>query len=87
MSKSGILKNCLKGTSSCFQQKCSLSTTAIKSGKRINVSKPIVDMDGDEMTRIIWQNIKEKVKKKLFFQFLTDLLFFNNLFQSSSSPM
>ena len=30
-------------------------------GKRIKVANPIVEMDGDEMTRIIWQFIKEKL--------------------------
>jgi len=29
--------------------------------KRIEVTKPVVDMDGDEMTRIIWADIKEKL--------------------------
>lgn len=29
--------------------------------KRIKVAKPVVEMDGDEMTRIIWQFIKDKV--------------------------
>ncbi|CAB1313785.1 unnamed protein product [Coregonus sp. 'balchen'] len=29
--------------------------------KRIKVSQPVVEMDGDEMTRIIWEFIKEKV--------------------------
>jgi isocitrate dehydrogenase len=28
---------------------------------RIKVAKPVVDLDGDEMTRIIWAWIKEKV--------------------------
>ena len=28
--------------------------------KRIKVKNPVVEMDGDEMTRIIWQMIKEK---------------------------
>jgi isocitrate dehydrogenase len=28
---------------------------------KIKVANPIVDMDGDEMTRIIWQNIKDKL--------------------------
>jgi len=28
-------------------------------GKKIKVANPVVDMDGDEMTRIIWQLIKE----------------------------
>jgi isocitrate dehydrogenase len=30
-------------------------------GKKIKVENPVVDMDGDEMTRIIWQLIKEKL--------------------------
>ena len=30
-------------------------------GARIKVDNPVVDLDGDEMTRIIWQNIKENV--------------------------
>ena len=30
-------------------------------GARIKVANPVVDLDGDEMTRIIWANIKEKV--------------------------
>jgi len=28
---------------------------------KIKVDNPVVDMDGDEMTRIIWKWIKEKV--------------------------
>ncbi len=28
---------------------------------KIKVANPIVDLDGDEMTRIIWKMIKEKV--------------------------
>ena len=28
---------------------------------RITVRNPIVEMDGDEMTRIIWQRIREKL--------------------------
>ncbi len=28
---------------------------------KIKVKNPVVEMDGDEMTRIIWQNIKDKV--------------------------
>lgn len=31
--------------------------------KRIKVDQPVVEMDGDEMTRIIWEFIKEKVIK------------------------
>ncbi|NWQ83329.1 IDHP dehydrogenase, partial [Columbina picui] len=29
--------------------------------KRIKVANPVVEMDGDEMTRIIWAFIKEKL--------------------------
>jgi isocitrate dehydrogenase len=28
---------------------------------KIKVAKPIVELDGDEMTRIIWQMIKDKL--------------------------
>lgn len=30
-------------------------------GKKIYVKNPIVDIDGDEMTRIIWKMIRQKV--------------------------
>ena len=29
---------------------------------KIKVENPVVDLDGDEMTRIIWNMIKDKVK-------------------------
>lgn len=29
---------------------------------KIDVANPVVDLDGDEMTRIIWDLIKKKVK-------------------------
>ena len=29
--------------------------------KKIKVTNPVVEMDGDEMTRIIWGNIKKQV--------------------------
>lgn len=35
-------------------------------GKRIKVDKPVVELDGDEMTRIIW----EKIKDRLIFPYL-----------------
>lgn len=28
---------------------------------KIKVDNPVVDLDGDEMTRVIWQQIKDKV--------------------------
>ena len=31
--------------------------------KRIQVTGPVVELDGDEMTRIIWQKIREEVCK------------------------
>ena len=37
------------------------------SDKRIKVAKPVVELDGDEMTRIIWANIKEKVSYQLIY--------------------
>jgi len=36
---------------------------------RIKVKNPVVDLDGDEMTRIIWAIIKEKVLKIPFICF------------------
>lgn len=35
--------------------------------KKIKVKNPVVELDGDEMTRIIWQDIKKKV---LFISFV-----------------
>ena len=29
--------------------------------QKINVTNPIVELDGDEMTRIIWKFIKDKL--------------------------
>lgn len=29
--------------------------------KKVQVANPVVDIDGDEMTRVIWQWIKDKV--------------------------
>lgn len=34
---------------------------SLDADKRIKVANPVVEMDGDEMTRIIWAFIKEKV--------------------------
>ncbi len=30
-------------------------------GKKIKVANPVCDLDGDEMTRIIWKMIKDKL--------------------------
>jgi isocitrate dehydrogenase len=32
-----------------------------QSFKKVKVANPVVELDGDEMTRIIWKWIKEKV--------------------------
>ena len=38
---------------------------------KINVSTPVVEIDGDEMTRIIWELIREKFIKASFgFRFI-----------------
>jgi len=37
--------------------------------KKVKVSKPVVDVDGDEMTKIIWAWIKEKVIESLNYFF------------------
>ena len=33
---------------------------------KIKVKNPVVELDGDEMTRIIWSFIKEKTNPSLF---------------------
>ena len=38
----------------------SLTSSAACAG-RIPVAKPVVEMDGDEMTRIIWHKIRERM--------------------------
>uniref|UniRef100_A0AC34GGA3 Isopropylmalate dehydrogenase-like domain-containing protein n=1 Tax=Panagrolaimus sp. ES5 TaxID=591445 RepID=A0AC34GGA3_9BILA len=38
-----------------------LSTTTPLNRQKIKVKNPVVDMDGDEMTRIIWSDIKKKL--------------------------
>ncbi|XP_033105686.1 isocitrate dehydrogenase [NADP], mitochondrial-like [Anneissia japonica] len=44
------------------------------SGKRIEVAKPVVELDGDEMTRVIW----EKIKETLIFPYLKlDCLYYD----------
>jgi len=43
--------------SSCVIQRARYATV----GKKIKVAKPVVEMDGDEMTRIIWQKIRNEL--------------------------
>jgi hypothetical protein len=42
-----------------------LSTRALQT--KIDVANPVVELDGDEMTRIIWQRIKDEVWPVLMF--------------------
>ncbi|KAK2759795.1 Isocitrate dehydrogenase [NADP], mitochondrial precursor (Oxalosuccinate decarboxylase) [Arachnomyces sp. PD_36] len=39
----------------------SVQTRTMATQKKIQVKNPVVELDGDEMTRIIWQDIKDKV--------------------------
>ena len=41
--------------------------------QKITVENPVVELDGDEMTRIIWKKIREEVR--LFHRSLRDLLY------------
>jgi isocitrate dehydrogenase len=34
--------------------------------QKIVVQNPVVELDGDEMTRIIWKKIREEVRSALF---------------------
>ena len=34
--------------------------------QKVKVANPVVELDGDEMTRIIWKWIKEKVSLDLY---------------------
>lgn len=51
-------KNCILIVHDLFLKKKLFPDSNVK---RIEASKPVVEMDGDEMTRIIWQFIKEKL--------------------------
>lgn len=35
--------------------------TGFANHKKIKVAKPVVEMDGDEMTRVLWKLIKDKL--------------------------
>ncbi len=35
---------------------------------KVKVANPVVELDGDEMTRIIWKWIKEKVSKAIYME-------------------
>lgn len=44
-----------------MSKRCIQSKAAFNICGKINVENPIVELDGDEMTRIIWKDIKEKL--------------------------
>lgn len=48
--------------------KFSVSRRAFATFSKVKVANPVVELDGDEMTRIIWKWIKEKVSKVIFLQ-------------------
>ena len=39
------------------------------SGNKIVVKNPVVELDGDEMTRIIWKKIREEVSENFSLPF------------------
>ena len=39
----------------------SVQKRGFASFKKVKVANPVVDIDGDEMTRVIWQWIKDRV--------------------------
>ena len=51
---------------------------------KIKVKNPVVELDGDEMTRIIWQWIRER----LILPYLdVDLLYFDLSVETATPPM
>lgn len=55
-----MLKSLIKQNNICSLASATRNYAAYN-GPRIKVDNPVVDLDGDEMTRIIWQNIKENL--------------------------
>ncbi|KAI3976363.1 hypothetical protein MKX01_026371 [Papaver californicum] len=58
----GVFFRTQNKTQDCFRRssrRCFVSASAVY---RIKVQNPIVEMDGDEMTRVIWKMIKDKLR-------------------------
>ena len=36
----------------------------VEAAAKIKVENPVAELDGDEMTRVIWQLIKDKVRQR-----------------------
>ena len=47
---------------------------------KLKVANPVVDLDGDEMTRIIWQWIKDKVSQILNLLMIVNTFIFYSIF-------
>ncbi len=75
-----MLSTGVLGRSLVVSSRCMAAAAGSKKIKKIKVANPVVDLDGDEMTRIIWADIKKKVGR--FFglrpQFLSSLFLFLN---------
>ncbi|KAL1490437.1 hypothetical protein ABEB36_013131 [Hypothenemus hampei] len=57
----GTFTKLCKRSNQLFGSKQGTFSRKYSDGKRILVKNPVVEMDGDEMTRIIWQKIKESL--------------------------
>lgn len=58
------LRNALSSSSALSTMSSKTILPAVmnySTGKRIKVEKQVVELDGDEMTRVIWENIREKL--------------------------
>ena len=52
--------------------------------EKIKMATPLVEMDGDEMTRILWQMIKDELLLP-FIELNTDCLLYTSLHQSGKT--
>ncbi len=61
MATKSLLTNLSRASTVAVKQHQHQSQRTMATFKKIVVKNPIVEMDGDEMTRIIWKYIKDKV--------------------------
>ena len=52
-------------TLAAFEIPISTDIMPLENAKKIVVENPVVELDGDEMTRIIWKKIREEVRLPL----------------------
>lgn len=50
----------LSSRPACALQTFAASARTMATARKIKVKNPVVELDGDEMTRVIWKDIKEK---------------------------